>query len=524
MSAADFNQYLGAGKLAASLHFVRGYDVTYDSTTNSDSIEVTLFQFATPADAANFKAGFIPGGPISSRADQVIPGALRVQGDRDEVRRRLLSLLQAQGWVERRKAVELLGLMGDTAAVPEIAAMLDDPNEEVRWQAASMLRGYKTQYSIARLRAALTDSAWAVRARAAEALGRLGAIEAAVDFAPLLQSDMPRERCDAVYSLYLMNIERGAPEVHTLMYARGRVSDSIIFVLEVLEGREPADYIVAQLNSADSNRREKAAYFVSRREIAEALENLAYLLDDPVDDVLIIAMQSIAELNGIEYLDRIQSRTTHPTPFVRVIAALCCQLLGAKSAIPSLRPLLEDLDSEVRYATVRSLGALGASAEADRMANLLFDPVEKVRWQAAFALGRVGDESVLELLERAGSDPSTDVALAADVRSSPRQHAGENNRQTDLICTPQLSSAKGPRAKQNGGSVSVSAGSPCHLSGPVRMLADQSHGGKCSRLSSDHGRLATEPALPQQRQRTHRRAWTAACFVEPVQAVWPFQC
>ncbi len=413
MSAADFNQYLGAGKLAASLHFVRGYDVTYDSTTNSDSIEVTLFQFATPADAANFKAGFIPGGPISSRADQVIPGALRVQGDRDEVRRRLLSLLQAQGWVERRKAVELLGLMGDTAAVPEIAAMLDDPNEEVRWQAASMLRGYKTQYSIARLRAALTDSAWAVRARAAEALGRLGAIEAAVDFAPLLQSDMPRERCDAVYSLYLMNIERGAPEVHTLMYARGRVSDSIIFVLEVLEGREPADYIVAQLNSADSNRREKAAYFVSRREIAEALENLAYLLDDPVDDVLIIAMQSIAELNGIEYLDRIQSRTTHPTPFVRVIAALCCQLLGAKSAIPSLRPLLEDLDSEVRYATVRSLGALGASAEADRMANLLFDPVEKVRWQAAFALGRVGDESVLELLERAGSDPSTDVALAA---------------------------------------------------------------------------------------------------------------
>src|SRR5690348_39330 len=42
MSAADFNGYLGAGNLAASLHFVRGYDVTYDSTTSSDSIEVTV--------------------------------------------------------------------------------------------------------------------------------------------------------------------------------------------------------------------------------------------------------------------------------------------------------------------------------------------------------------------------------------------------------------------------------------------------------------------------------------------------
>jgi uncharacterized RDD family membrane protein YckC len=74
MSAAGFNQWTGAGNLAASLHFVRGYDVTYDSNTSSDTIEVTLFQFATPADAANFKAGFTPGGPASSRADPVIPG------------------------------------------------------------------------------------------------------------------------------------------------------------------------------------------------------------------------------------------------------------------------------------------------------------------------------------------------------------------------------------------------------------------------------------------------------------------
>jgi uncharacterized RDD family membrane protein YckC len=73
MSAAGFNQLMGAGNLAASLHFVRGYNVTYDSNTNSDSIEVTVFQFATPADAATFKAGFTPGGPIHSRADPVIP-------------------------------------------------------------------------------------------------------------------------------------------------------------------------------------------------------------------------------------------------------------------------------------------------------------------------------------------------------------------------------------------------------------------------------------------------------------------
>ena len=55
--------------------FIRGYNVTYDSTTNSDSIEVTLFRFATPADATAFKAGYLTGWPHTSRADAVIPGA-----------------------------------------------------------------------------------------------------------------------------------------------------------------------------------------------------------------------------------------------------------------------------------------------------------------------------------------------------------------------------------------------------------------------------------------------------------------
>jgi hypothetical protein len=72
MSAADFNQYWGD---PASLHFVRGYDVTYENNDASDIIEVTLFQFATPADAAAFKASYDPGVPVKSKADSVIPGA-----------------------------------------------------------------------------------------------------------------------------------------------------------------------------------------------------------------------------------------------------------------------------------------------------------------------------------------------------------------------------------------------------------------------------------------------------------------
>ncbi len=72
ISRADFDQYWGD---PAGLHFAGGYDVTYDNSDASDIIEVTLFRFATPADAAAFKADWVLGIPVESKADPVIPGA-----------------------------------------------------------------------------------------------------------------------------------------------------------------------------------------------------------------------------------------------------------------------------------------------------------------------------------------------------------------------------------------------------------------------------------------------------------------
>jgi hypothetical protein len=74
---ADFNQMMGGGNPAASLHFVHGYEVSYNSTSNSDSIAVILFQFATASDATLFTADFLSTTARTDKvkADPVIPGA-----------------------------------------------------------------------------------------------------------------------------------------------------------------------------------------------------------------------------------------------------------------------------------------------------------------------------------------------------------------------------------------------------------------------------------------------------------------
>jgi hypothetical protein len=75
ITSADFDQYFSNPDAAASLHCLTGYELTYDNNQTRDSILITLLQFATPADASTFKSGFSAGGPTTSKADPVIPGA-----------------------------------------------------------------------------------------------------------------------------------------------------------------------------------------------------------------------------------------------------------------------------------------------------------------------------------------------------------------------------------------------------------------------------------------------------------------
>jgi hypothetical protein len=74
MNAAGFNSYMGSGNPATDFHFARGYQVFYDNP-DGDIIEVTLVQFATQNDAIRFASSWAPGGPVTSKADPVIPGA-----------------------------------------------------------------------------------------------------------------------------------------------------------------------------------------------------------------------------------------------------------------------------------------------------------------------------------------------------------------------------------------------------------------------------------------------------------------
>jgi hypothetical protein len=60
IGTAGFDKLLNQTGAAAHLHFLKGYQVTYDSTSGNDSVNVTLFEFVSPADATAFVEVFAP--------------------------------------------------------------------------------------------------------------------------------------------------------------------------------------------------------------------------------------------------------------------------------------------------------------------------------------------------------------------------------------------------------------------------------------------------------------------------------
>lgn len=93
----------------------------------------------------------------------------------------------------------------------------------------------------------------------------------------------------------------------------------------------------------------------------------------------------------------------------RSLSALALRRLRDPRGLPVLRDLLRDPDEYVRKQAAWSLGNIGSLADAPALLPLLSDPAERVRDFAAYALARLGDakgaEASLAVLANTARNP-----------------------------------------------------------------------------------------------------------------------
>lgn len=343
-------------------------------------------------------------------------------------------------WV-RESMVEALGKIGGaTAGVIRrrrfLGRALGAPSRLIGWmiwrKAPRQARNAAESIGLAisTLRAALSDTATAVRREAARALGLIGpaAAAAAPDLIALLYDEDEAVRCQATESLGRVD---GPPEAviaalvgllpdvsqavraaaaRTLGSLREKAAEAVPALVPLLQDREEA----VRLAAAEAVGRIGTLNGDATPTLVEGLQNP----DNVVRADTAEALGSIGE-TAVEATPALVQALKDTNDRVRAKAAEALGKIGeaAAEAVPSLVRALHDKDNWVSAMAAEALGEMGESADGaiPALMRSLGHINPQVRSNAAEALGKMGDAaaSAAPALEKAARDEDAGVRSQA---------------------------------------------------------------------------------------------------------------
>jgi HEAT repeat protein len=254
--------------------------------------------------------------------------------------------------VIRSKALEILGVLKVPQTLPVVLDRLKDTDPVVRLNALKTLGLYEQGETVASVVAALNDESIDVRREAVRLLGKFRDSRAVPSLIRLLKNDA---------------------------FIQISVRDSLLKIGE--PSVEPLITLLAEEN-------------VNPLAREEAVEVLGELKDPRAIPPL---------LHSLESTDRWEQRNA--------VEALC--QIGV-DAVGQLFVAAKDNNPVLRRNAVEVLGKLRATSAMSVLSESLADPDSTVRTQAAWALGELGDNSVMDFLEKlALNDPDENVREAA---------------------------------------------------------------------------------------------------------------
>lgn len=256
-------------------------------------------------------------------ADKVVH-LMREMGLRD----RCLTQLHSRKWWKRADAAALLGWFKEPQVITALEHSLDDPQVEVRLEAARALTQLKAVQSVAGLvaRLAVVDATHSLGVQ--EIFRSLGP-GAVTELMGVLESDVPEHvKILAADALGHIGDPRAVPALLKLFHTPGRKSGDTIHEHKARRGRAYAD------RSQPTN-----ASVALRLAVVQAL---SVLVDPRALDAILAALED-------------------PIWEVRAQAAHCASQLGSTDAIPRLESLLNDEHWWVRFHAAEALFKLGGA-------------------------------------------------------------------------------------------------------------------------------------------------------------------
>ncbi len=294
----------------------------------------------------------------------------------DEIAR-LIAILTAErmAWVEREQAAKRLEELGEPAVLPLLQVL------------AHGTAGWGTELLI-------------------ETLGRLGDPRAVEPLIDVLKWESPHARQEAAKALARIGDQRAiGPLINSFRVESGDTEDITAWqdaAMALARFGEPAlGPLVAALLDHNGNVRACSANALGQLGDPRAVVPLIVMLADSDRWVRIAAIEALGKLRDPGAIEAVAARLTEPTEDdgVRMTAASTLgHLINAEVFAPLVRAL-DDPNIDVRCNALRALAESAGPASLDLLLARTTDPNACVRDTAVVALGHVGDESVLPLLE-----------------------------------------------------------------------------------------------------------------------------
>ncbi len=373
-----------------------------------------LFQRLDDPDAAVRRTAAYVLGWIAPKAENLVTEMVRLTRDADpDVRKQAMSTLEG---MERQEAIpldallpllndpdsdvraEVLGLLDhrvpSAIIEPAIRKLLQAPESSARESAARMLAriGREAKWAAPALVELLKDEDSMVRYAAVESLAEIGPEAASVCSAlvELLKDERSEVRADAIEALG--NIGPAAEEATTaivwLLNDQGEYvrPNAVTALAKIGPATKVVPALTALLEDSDIRRETVEALGELGTEARTSFPMVVKLLDDD---------ESSVRLATIRTLERIGP---------------------PQAVVPLFIEALKDNEPDVRYAAAESLGEMGrwASASLPAMSELLHDEDPSVCGCAARAIGKVGPaKSTVPVLTKLLGDSDPSVRHAA---------------------------------------------------------------------------------------------------------------
>jgi len=290
-------------------------------------------------------------------------------------------------------------------ALDPMIAVLTDEDSEVRLNATDVIGAVAAPLDVEVGVAAVpplldrlkNDPEWAVRRKAASAIGGLGETALAGGAAqPLIASlsdSRPEVRAAAAQALGAIGDPvAAAPLANLLMTNRVGATAEIAGALEKL-GTPAIAPLTPALKSPELDVRLTATQTLATIGTPQAVEPLGVALADPEVKVRRAAASALRNLADMRVLPALANALGDQESAVYYAARDALARLGAP-AVPVLLQRLGSADTRVAYTAQQALARIGEAAIAPLVTGMRTAPSDEVARWAAVALGRIGPTAV----------------------------------------------------------------------------------------------------------------------------------